>query len=147
MNRNNRNAWEDAIVAERLEADRAFTEQVAASSLSNQSWELVMTAVEFEIEHPEDPKEATLVANTDRLSSVMSAIASIEQRQSGLEPSAGGIVDRIRQIFLGGDQATNDRKRTAEALAKAYAANLQSSIEEAGRWETVCELATEASDP
>lgn len=136
-----RPAWQDAIATERMAVDRAFTEQVAASALSNDSWELVMTAVELEIRGPSDPETAELVANTDRLSSVLPAIASIEaQRDPGSGP---GLVGRLRGRLPWVSGPSDDYRRTAEALAGAYAQALRAKLESAGRWETICAMAAE----
>ncbi|MFB6255890.1 MAG: DUF5799 family protein, partial [Haloplanus sp.] len=57
--------WTDRIVGDRMAVDREFSDRVRASEFSNQEWGLVMTAVDFEIEHAEDPDRARIVADTE----------------------------------------------------------------------------------
>lgn len=140
-----RPAWQHAIAAERMAVDREFADQVSASSLSPESWELVMTAVELKIERPGDPSAAQLVANTERLPSVLPAIASIEQRHDHDGP---GLLARLRGYIPGVDGPQADRRRTAEALARTYARELRERLEETGQWEQVCAMAaTDEEEP
>ena len=142
-----KSAWQDAVIAERLEADREFQDRLQQSSLSNQSWELVMTAVEFEIESPNNPDEARLVARTDSLDNVMEAIGSIQARQGGQGGgahggSSGGFVDRLLgSLGLGGSGGSH--RGEAESMARDYAEQFQQLLEERGKWQSVCERAAE----
>lgn len=130
--------WQDAIVGERLDADRAFQERVQASELSHQSWELVMTAVDIELE-ADEAGNARLVANLDNLDSVLPAIADVEARGSGQIDSGGkGLLGSILgAIGLGG--GGNTHRSEAERLANEYADELQELLEERGRWEQLVE--------
>lgn len=134
------NAWEDLIVAERLEVDRAFQDRIRAAELPNQSWELVMTAVQFEIENPADPDGARLVANTDRLESVLPAMREVEASMGygDARGSGGGLLDRVRSLFGG---SGGGRRAEAERLADAYAEELEGLLVERGKWEQVCATA------
>ncbi|MCH7661416.1 MAG: hypothetical protein IH933_12825, partial [Euryarchaeota archaeon] len=62
-----RQPWMDRIVGDRMAVDREFTERVNGSRFSSQQWGLIMTATEFEIRNPEEPEQAELVANTEKL--------------------------------------------------------------------------------
>lgn len=139
-------SWKEAMVAERLIADREFQDRVFNSSLSNQSWELVMTAVEFDIRSPKDPDAAELVARTDRLDDVLPAIADVESRQQGggyPDDSSSGLFGRIMgSLGLGGGDDSGYRQE-AERLATEYATELQRTLEDRGRWDDVVERAAE----
>ncbi len=81
------NPWTDRIVGERMAVDQEFSTQIEASQFSNQQWSLIMTATEFEIEHPDDPDRAQLVANTDKIDGI---IPELDNVQSGMGAMAGG---------------------------------------------------------
>lgn len=136
--------WQDQIVSERLTVDRAFQDRVQASSLPNQAWDLVMTAVEFEIEDPEDPEQARIVADTSRLESVLPAMEEVESSmgQRGSSGASGGIIDRIRSLF-GGNGAGSHLRQESERLAGEYANQLQEELESTGRWEEIRESAAD----
>ncbi len=135
-----RQPWEDHIIAERMEVDREFADRVAAAGLSNQSWELVMTAIDLEIVDPERPSEATLVAKTQNLGSVLPTIASIESQGRAGAQSNGGILDTIMSLFSGGGSGDAKRREVTEQLASEYTDQLQRRLKDAGKWETVCKM-------
>lgn len=136
-------SWTERIAAERMQTDQEFTDRVAASPLSSQQWGLVMTAVEFDIDGPEDPETAELVIDASKLPSVMDEIRNIGDRQPGAAPasgSGGGFLDSLAGA-LGVGEADDELRETAEELAEAYATELQARLEERRRWAEVCELA------
>lgn len=155
------NPWTDRIVGERMTVDQEFSTRVQESQFSNQQWSLIMTATEFEIEDPDDPEHARIVANTD---SVEQIIPELENVQSGMGAmgapgggdshagsggggGSGGLVDSIKGALglgggAGGDHA--EKLEAAERLTQEYADELQSHLEANGRWESVREAAAEA---
>jgi hypothetical protein len=143
--------WQDMIAAERMQVDQGFEEHLTASPLTRQQWGLVMTAVEFEIDGPEDPSEATLVANTSKLSSVMGEIKNMGERSSamggpaagsGASSSSGGLFDGIKSA-LGFGSGTSALQEAAEELSQEYAEQLQAHLEKRGRWQLICQRAAE----
>jgi len=142
--------WTDMLAAERMRVDRKFEDQLEASSFSRQQWGLVMTAVEFEIDDPEDPDTASLRADTSKLSSVMAEIKNLGERGGGMtSPSGGGsagsgggggILSTIAGLF-GGGGGGGALQNEAEELAADYTETLQEHLEKRGRWATICEQA------
>ena len=136
-------AWSDMIAGDRMAVDREFESEIEASEFNRQQWGLVMTAVEFEIENPEDPDRARLVANTDKLGHVMGELDNLNSPNtmgggSDNGGSSGGFVSSIkRSLGFGSDGADDDRRATAEDLADRYAENLQTRLENNGKWERV----------
>jgi len=142
--------WTDAIVGERMTVDQSFVERIQQSQFSNQQWSLIMTATEFEIEHPDDPDRAQIVANTDNLEGIMPELENIQTGMGAMggpdagtgdsSGSGGGLLDSIMgALGVGDDGGTDHREQreAAERLTQAYAAELQSHLESKGRWETV----------
>lgn len=140
--------WTSAIAAERMEMDNEFADRVEASSFSNQQWSLVMTALEFEIEDPEDPAAAELVADTSNLPTIMPELDRIAQQgpmgggggQSG-GGSGGGLLSGVKEALGFGDGGGDERLEEAEALGEQYAELLQEKLESKGRWSGICERA------
>lgn len=139
-------SWHDTVIAERLITDREFQDRVFDSPLSNQSWELVMTAVELDVDRPEDHEQARMVADTDKLDNVLPAIRDIEARQGGGSGRSGsGFVDRLLGSIGLGNGSAQEYRDEAERLAADYAQAFQRTLEDRGQWETVCERAAEES--
>jgi hypothetical protein len=146
-----RKAWEDRIVGARMAADERFTDQVQASEFTRQQWGLIMTAVEFEVEHPGDADRARIVADTSKLPQILPELDNVEQQMSAMgaggEPdrSRGGFLDSLKSaVGLGGGTGGGsdaEREESAERLAQAYAHELQALLEERGRWREVRDLA------
>lgn len=138
--------WTDRIAAERMRVDRQFEDRVASSSFSRQQWGLVMTAVEFDIENPEDPEQATLRADTSKLSSVMSQVEDIGKRGGGMggggghssSGSSGGLFSAVTSALGLGGGGNSQLEAEAEDLTAEYAKQLQKQLEDRDRWETVC---------
>jgi hypothetical protein len=142
--------WTDRIVGERMQVDQAFNEKVAASNFSNQQWGLIMTAVEFEIENPDDPESARLVANTSKVESIVPELENIDQRTGmaaqggGGSGSSGGLLDGVKSALGlgGGGGVDREQLAAAEELAQMYAGDLQDKLRARGKWVDVCEVAS-----
>jgi len=142
--------WTDRIVGERMQVDQAFNEKVAASNFSNQQWGLIMTAVEFEIENPDDPESARLVANTSKVESIVPELENIDQRTGmaaqggGGSGSSGGLLDGVKSALGlgGGGGVDREQLAAAEELAQMYAGDLQDKLQARGKWVDVCEVAS-----
>jgi len=154
--------WTDRIIGDRMTVDQQFTDRVTNSQFSRQQWGLVMTAVEFDIEHPADEERARLVADTSNLPSIMPELDAVEQ--AGPMGAAGGpgnpgsgdstgLLGGLKDAlgFGGGDQESDanaavDRERleAAEELAQEYAAELQAQLEDGGKWNEVRTAASSA---
>jgi len=144
--------WTGRIAGERMAVDKQFADRVEASSFSNQQWGLVMTAVEFDIEGPDDPETATIVADTSKLPSIMPELDKVGQGNPMGGPSGsdsrggsegGGLLDGVKAALgLSGGDGGDERAEEAEQLAQAYADELQEELESNGRWERVCEQAS-----
>jgi len=148
-------SWRDRIVGARMTVDDEFADRVEQSSFSRQQWGLVMTATQFEIEDPEDPEAARIVANTDQLESVLPELDKIEEQMRGVgggsgsgvsAGGAGGLLGGIKDalgIGGGGGGVDESRKTEATRLVEAYAEELQRHLEERGRWDELREMAAE----
>ncbi|NGM67712.1 hypothetical protein G6M89_01585 [Natronolimnobius sp. AArcel1] len=153
--------WTDRIVGARMSVDQEFSSRIAQSELSSQQWSLVMTATELEIENPDDPENARMVANTDKVDQIMPELENIESGMGAMggggaggagsgSGSSGGLVDSIKGALGlgGGGSGVDDAKRdAAEQLTTEYADELQTQIESNGQWDSICEAAaSETSD-
>ena len=142
-------SWTDQIVGDRMAVDRQFADRVTASEFSRQEWGLIMTAVEFEIENPGDEDAARIVANTSKLKHVLPELDNIRNQMSamgggGSEKKSGGFFSSVKSAFgLGDDGIDEDKARKAEQLTQEYATELQSHLEEHGKWERVRQTASE----
>lgn len=145
--------WTDNIVGDRMAVDQEFTDRIRASEFNNQEWGLIMTAVEFEIEHADDPERARIVANTDGLPQIIPELEKVSNQVvpggrpaddggggggSGSGGGDGGVFGAIRGALGLGD-ATDDADRldAAEELVDEYAVELQRHLESEGKWERV----------
>jgi len=137
-------AWTDSITGARMQVDREFQQRVRDSEFSNQQWGLIMTAVEFRIDDPGTPEQATLVAETGNIEQIMPELENIPQgmgaQHGGREPSGGdGLLGRLRGLLSGDSGGVDEAKLdAATTLAGEYARELQGFLEEQGRWEEVC---------
>ncbi|WP_135820682.1 DUF5799 family protein [Halostella litorea] len=141
--------WTDRIVGDRMTVDQEFSTQVRNSQFSNQEWGMIMTAVELEIADAGDPEAARIVADTSKIDQVLPAIDESRAQMGqmggaagggGGGSSGGGLLDGIKDALgLGGDGGgdSDERERAAAALAQAYADELQSHLEQKGKWEEV----------
>lgn len=148
--------WQDRIVGARMAVDQQFADQVQASSLSRPQWGLVMTAVEFEFEHADDPDNARIVANTDKLEHVLPEMSNVDDQMHSMGGAGGGggargssgsgVVGGIKDALGLGNGDDNDNEELAEEsarLAQAYADALQSYLEDEGKFEDVRRAAAE----
>jgi len=149
--------WTDRFVGDRMSVDQEFNQQVAQSEFSSQEWGMIMTAVELEIENADDPENAELVADTDKLPQVMPALDDVREQMGGMggAPSGGssrssgggGIVGAIKGLLGGGGGGGDDeRERAAAELAQEYADQFQKRLESQGKWERACSAASERAD-
>ncbi|MDQ2051307.1 DUF5799 family protein [Natronolimnohabitans sp. A-GB9] len=157
--------WTDRIVGARMAVDQEFTSRVESSQFSSQQWSLIMTATEFEIEHPEDPDRARIVADTDQVEQIIPELENMPtggmggmggpgqgqgQGRSDSSSSGGGVLDSIKgALGLGGGDGDDDhaeKLQAAEQLTQEYADELQSHLESEGRWEPVRQAAAAEDD-
>jgi hypothetical protein len=145
--------WRDQLAGARMQVDQQFQSRLEQSQFTNQEWGLVMTAVDFDIEQPGDPDRAELVADTSQLDQIIPELDRIQQEMGGgmgggasrSGSGSGGIVARFKD-FLGGfsaDSSGNDEEQMAAAtvLVEEYATDLQTHLEEQGRWADIREAA------
>ncbi|WP_436900551.1 DUF5799 family protein [Halovenus halobia] len=147
------NGWRDKLAGARMRVDQEFNQRVLDSQFSNQEWGLIMTAIEFDIESPDDPEQAEMVANTENLEQIMPELDNIPQgmaRPDGSHDDSGGVVDSLKSVLGFDDSDSNgasvdkDELAAATALVEEYASELQQSLEEEGRWKSVCAAAADA---
>ena len=148
--------WEDLIVGDRMAVDREFSARVAESEFSSQQWGLVMTAVEFDVEHADDPDRARLVADTSKVEQIVPELESIDQQMGAMGPagagrggpqgsgsgSGSGFLGSVKDALGlgGGDAGGSDAEsvvREADQLTGEYADLLQDRLENEGKWEQV----------
>ena len=139
-----RQQWTDMIVGDRMAVDREFSQRVADSRFSRQEWGLIMTAVEFEIEHPDDDEQAKLVADTSKIRQVMPEMENIQSQMNSMagKPSkkeSKGIFSSVKDALGmgGGSGIDKDKLAAAEGLAQEYADELQTRLESQGKWARV----------
>jgi len=143
--------WTDQLAGARMQVDQQYRETLEASDFSNQEWGLVMTAVDWEIENPEDPDEATLVADTSKLPDIVPELRNIQKEMGGSPtpvedgPNTRGFLGRLQQYIHHLRSGTGDsgekKLSDAEELVDGYTLVLQEYLEEHGRWEEICAAA------
>jgi hypothetical protein len=147
--------WTDRIVGARMSVDNEFEDRLQRSEFSRQEWGLVMTAVEFEIEHADDPDRARIVADTDNLPAIMPELERIGDMSpmgasgsSGSGSSSGSVIDSVKNAlgFGGsGNGVDEEKQEKAEQLAGEYAEKLQQHLENKGKWDEIRNIASENS--
>ncbi|WP_302080172.1 DUF5799 family protein [Salinibaculum rarum] len=146
------NEWTDRLAGARMQVDQRFQETLDASSFTNQEWGLVMTAIDWDIENPEQPDAATLVADTSKLSDIIPELENIQQEMGGAQrpvekgPDTSGIFGRLKRYIhdlQSNSSGESSRKRFEDAkeLVDGYTVELQSYLEERGQWEDICQAA------
>lgn len=139
--------WQDRIVGVRMRVDGEFQQEVEASGFSRQQWGLVMTAVDFEIENPEDPESAQLVADTSKVKHVVPELENVENQMAAMgggkqQSSGDGILSSIKAALGFGDEGADEaREQEAVDLAQEYARALETELKDEGRWVEICEVA------
>lgn len=153
--------WESQIAGIRMVVDQEFADRVQSSSLSSQQWNVVMMAVSFEIENPDTPDDARLVADTSKLANVMEEIKRVGEQMPagggaggdggdggdsdrGGDGLIGGVLGGVLSSLGGGGSSNDEIKNEATQLADAYADRLQAKLVERGRWESICGQAASA---
>jgi hypothetical protein len=150
-------SWQELIAGARMTVDQEFSSRVMESEFSRQQWGLVMTAVEFDIEDPDDAERARLVADTSKVEHVLPELDDIGGAKgpagAGGAPrgggggggGGGGILDSLKSLLGGGGGGGNDEEKmaAADALAQEYATELQAHLESSGRWDEVREAAAD----
>ncbi len=142
--------WQDMIVGDRMTVDNEFASRIESSRFSRQEWGLIMTAISFEIENPEDETDAELVADTSQLEAMMPEIENVANMGPMGAPGGGsdadgggGLLGSIRKALglggngSGGDTVDQGKLSDAEALVAEYVETLQAHLESEGRWDDV----------
>ncbi|MFC7072118.1 DUF5799 family protein [Halovenus rubra] len=149
------NQWRDRLAGARMQVDKRFDDRIRTSEFTNQQWGLIMTAVEFDIDNPEQPESAELVAKTDQVEHIIPELDNVPQGMGGAPMgqqqsqggSGDGLLGKIRG-FLGGNddsgQSDEETLQAASALVGEYADELQQFLEEEGQWTSLCESAAAA---
>lgn len=135
-------SWDERIIGVRMAVDKEFQPRVDSSGLSNQSWELIMRAVEFELVHDPTIDQVIIHPHFEQLDSVLPAIAEAESRKG--DPSmpgspqegSGGLLDRLNG-FLGRTNNGDSYRDEAETLATEYASELQAQLKAMGKWDEI----------
>lgn len=149
--------WTDAIIGDRMAVDQEFTDRVQASAFSSQEWGLIMTATELEMEQPDDPEQARIVANTENVESVLPELEAINnQMPMGGSPGRdnaadSGLIGTLKQTLgFGGsesdDAVDEERLAAAEALTQEYADALQEHLEANDKFQQAREAYQAAGD-
>ncbi|MFW6435748.1 MAG: DUF5799 family protein [Halovenus sp.] len=146
------NGWRDQLAGARMQVDQQFNDRILNSEFSNQEWGLIMTAVEFDIEQPEDPDRAELVADTDKIAQIIPELENLPQGmggvpQQGSGSSGGGLFSGLKDALgLGGGSGSGgvdeQKLQSATALVEEYTTELQTHLEQEGRWEMLCNRAS-----
>lgn len=139
--------WRDQLAGHRMQVDGEFESRVRESELTKAEWNLVMTAVEFEVEG--EGETASLVANTNKVSSVVPEFENLSRGGLGGAPAegdaTGGLFDSVKETFGLGDAGGDEKLQVATALAEEYAEELQAHLERQGRWESIRRAANSGS--
>ena len=146
--------WQDMMVGDRMTVDGEFSPRVEDSQFSRQEWSLIMTATTFEIENPDDPETAELVADTSDLRGMMPELETVAGMgpmgapQAESPDSGGGLFSSVLDALgIGSDKQTDgtdeEKLRAAEELVAEYAGELQAHLESEKRWERVRNAAAE----
>lgn len=135
--------WTDAIIGERMAVDGQFSDRVAASEFTNAEWELIMTATDLDMEHPDDPDAARIVADTDDVETIIPELDAIRAQTAAMagqpgggsrDSTGGGVVESIMSALGFGTESADDevdqaKLAAAEKLTQEYAEALQTHLE------------------
>lgn len=146
----NTRAWTDMIVGDRMAVDQEFSLAVENSQFTRQEWGLIMTAVELDIEHPEDEERARLVADTEKLPHVLPELDNVREGMNAMggggaggsgrsSGTNGGVFSSLRRAlgFESDDEVDEGTQEAAVELAQRYADQLQARLEERGKWDEI----------
>jgi len=144
--------WRDQLAGARMQVDQQFQSRLEQSEFTNQEWGLIMTAVEFEIEHAGDPDRAEMVADTSQLDQIFPELERLKDQMGGPmgggadSGSSGGVLGAFKDLlggFSGGGGVGTDQERmdAATAMADEYATDLQAYLEKRDRWEEIRQAA------
>jgi len=144
--------WRNQLAGARMQVDQQFRDRLEQSEFTSQEWGLIMTAVEFDVEHPGDPERAELVADTSQLDQIFPELERIEQQMGGpmgggqSSDSSGGVLGMFKNLLGGFSESTpghdQERIEAATVMAEEYATDLQAYLEKRGRWENIREAAS-----
>ena len=159
--------WRDRLAGHRMQVDEQFAPEVRNSPLTNGEWNLVMTAVEFEVEG--QGEHARLTADTSKVESVVPEFEKMRRRGPGgtseRPGSVNGVIDSLTNVLgidsfddivdlepvgeslrgslgLGSSTGDDEKLQAAIQLTDSYARELQSHLEDRGQWESIREAAT-----
>jgi len=145
--------WRDQLAGARMQVDQQFQDRLEQSDFTNQEWGLIMTAVEFRVEHPGDPDRAELVADTSQLDQIVPELERLQDQMGGPmgggrgrdTGSSGGVLGMFKDLLggLSGGSAGNSEERmdAATVMVEEYATDLQTYLEKRDRWEGIREAA------
>lgn len=133
---------DELLFGHRMNADKAFAEQVTASDFSRGEWELIMSVIGFEIDDPQRPDDASLQPVVDELEQALHAANEVPGAHDPYSLEGGssdGMIDRITGLLSGESTGPGDRRAEAEALVDDYAQVLEAQLKDRGAWATLCE--------
>mgnify|MGYP000259458116 FL=1 len=144
--------WTNRLAGARMQVDQQFQDRVAESQFSNQQWGLIMTAVEWEVENPEDDEAARLVADTSNFGDVIPELDRIEQQVGpGADPEGIEDSNPLRRAMRkvansvslsnAGGGSNQEQLDEAAALVQEYSEQLQAFLERKDRWAEIREAA------
>jgi len=144
--------WTNRLAGARMQVDQQFQDRVAESQFSNQQWGLIMTAVEWEVENPEDDEAARLVADTSNFGDVIPELDRIEQQVGpGADPEGIEDSNPLRRAMRkvansvslsnAGGGSNQEKLEDAAALVQDYAEQLQAFLERQDRWAEIRQAA------
>jgi len=144
--------WTNRLAGARMQVDQQFQDRVAESQFSNQQWGLIMTAVEWEVENPEDDEAARLVADTSNFGDVIPELDRIEQQVGpGADPEGIEDSNPLRRAMRkvansvslsnAGGGSNQEQLDEAAALVQDYAEQLQAFLERQDRWAEIRQAA------
>jgi len=141
-------SWRDQLAGHRMQVDSEFAPRVRESDLTKSEWNLVMTAVEFEVEG--EGEAARLVADTSKVPGIVPEFENLGGGGMGgmggapSGGSSGGLLDSVKEALSIGDD-DDEKLQEATALAEEYAEELQAHLEEKGRWTSIRRAANQPS--
>jgi len=147
------NDWRDQLAGARMQVDQQFQNRLERSEFTNQEWGLIMTAVEFDIEHPGDPDRAEMVADTSQIDQIFPELERLKDQMGGPmggggdSGSSGGVLGAFKDLLGGfsggggGGGTDQERMDAATDMAQEYATDLQAYLEKRGRWEEIRQAA------